>query len=601
MVNGSLGKKEKVNSSSSSSSTNSSTSTSSSDQASPRSSGSRRGRKMTRDSVNPLSAENLRKRGYHTLYSSFKPFHVENRWRLVQELGQGAYGMVISAEDKISGETIAIKMVTRVFDKIQLAKRALREIVLLRHFSTRGHENVTGLIDLDAIHPDFNEIYIFMEPMEADLHQIIRSGQQLTSEHVQYFLYQILRGMKYIHTASVIHRDLKPGMLKLGNLLINSDCELKICDFGLANTFEARLDGTVPRKLCLHLRPMERQLRYVVTNSNYRIFHRYEVTVDQLNRILDVLGTPKEDVFAKISSDRAKAYMRSLPIRKPQAFAEIQLAIDLLSKMITWDPDKRLTVTEALSHPWLANYHDPADEPACPAKFDRYKEYEHLTTLEEFRAAIWKEIQDFRKEVRSLHPPIASALPSEPETEKQEEVPELSNSTPTTPTESPVASTVADAISSRVLTQTITEEPATEVERDEPIDGLPLPRLRDQSTLVGSGDPIATYRRRSSILQSTGSPSMQARSSLYSHSQHPSFPSSGQEGEVSYVIPARSRAASMLSGQSQLLRTLSTFSIHEKMDETGKLLPPEPTGADAPPSSIPREFVSIEGENNIQE
>jgi len=65
-----------------------------------------------------------------------------------------------SAEDKISGEAIAIKMVTRIFDKVQLAKRALREITLLRHFSTRGHENITGLIDLDAIHPDFNEMYV---------------------------------------------------------------------------------------------------------------------------------------------------------------------------------------------------------------------------------------------------------------------------------------------------------------------------------------------------------------------------------------------------------------------------------------------------------
>ncbi|GJJ11073.1 hypothetical protein Clacol_005304 [Clathrus columnatus] len=287
-----------------------------------------------------------------------------------------------------------------------------------------------------------------------------------------------------------------------------------------------------------------------------------------------MFGTPKEDVFAKISLD-TKAYIRSLPIRKPQAFrrvfsgADVQ-AIDLLSKMITWDPDKRLTVTEALSHPWLANYHDPADEPASPANFGlRYG-------------------KRFKTFVRKF--------------EKQEEVPELSNSTLTIPIESPVASTVADAISSRVLTQTITEEPATEVKQlDEPIDGLPLPMLRDQSTLVGSGDPIATYRRRSSVLQLTGSPSMQARSSLYSHRRHPSFPSSEQEGEISYVIPARSRAASMLSGQSQLLRTLSTFSIHEKMDETGKLLPPEPTGADAPPSSIPREFVSIEGENIIQE
>lgn len=67
-----------------------------------------------------------------------------------------------SAEDKLSGETVAIKMVTRVFDKLQLAKRALREITLLRHFSTRGHENVTGLIDLDAVHPDFTEMYALL-------------------------------------------------------------------------------------------------------------------------------------------------------------------------------------------------------------------------------------------------------------------------------------------------------------------------------------------------------------------------------------------------------------------------------------------------------
>lgn len=68
---------------------------------------------------------------------------------------------ISSAADEISGETVAIKLVTRIFDKIQLAKRALREITLLRHFS--NHENITGLIDVDAISPDFNEIYIFME------------------------------------------------------------------------------------------------------------------------------------------------------------------------------------------------------------------------------------------------------------------------------------------------------------------------------------------------------------------------------------------------------------------------------------------------------
>ena len=69
----------------------------------------------------------------------------------------------------------------------------------------------------------FNEIYISQELMEADLHQIIRSEQPLSDAHYQYFIYQICRGLKYIHSANVLHRDLKPG-----NLLVNADCELKV-------------------------------------------------------------------------------------------------------------------------------------------------------------------------------------------------------------------------------------------------------------------------------------------------------------------------------------------------------------------------------------
>lgn len=117
--------------------------------------------------------------------SSFgKVFHVERRWKLVREMGSGAYGVVMyvsgpaaisakahishsSAADEISGETVAIKMVTRVFEKTQLAKRALREITLLRHFA--GHENITGLIDVDAITPDFNELYVVLQLNYAPL------------------------------------------------------------------------------------------------------------------------------------------------------------------------------------------------------------------------------------------------------------------------------------------------------------------------------------------------------------------------------------------------------------------------------------------------
>lgn len=80
---------------------------------------------------------------------------------------------------------------------------------------------------------EFEDVYIVQDLMETDLHRIISSRQPLTIEHAQYFIYQTLRALKYIHSANVLHRDLKPS-----NLLVNSNCDLKICDFGLARPVE---------------------------------------------------------------------------------------------------------------------------------------------------------------------------------------------------------------------------------------------------------------------------------------------------------------------------------------------------------------------------
>lgn len=95
------------------------------------------------------------------------------------------------------------------------------------------HENILQLKDLwPPLSLDrFDDVYLVSELLDTDLHQIIRSPQPLTEDHCQYFAYQILRGLKFIHSANVLHRDLKPS-----NLLINSNCDLKICDFGLART-----------------------------------------------------------------------------------------------------------------------------------------------------------------------------------------------------------------------------------------------------------------------------------------------------------------------------------------------------------------------------
>ncbi|KAL0067170.1 hypothetical protein AAF712_005740 [Marasmius tenuissimus] len=594
-----------------------------------------RGRSRVRRSSNPLSEENMRRRGYHTLNSSFgKAFHVEKRWKLVREMGSGAYGVVISAADEISGETVAIKLVTRVFEKVQLAKRALREITLLRHFS--NHENITGLIDVDAISPNFDEVYIFMEPMEADLHQIIKSGQNLTNEHVQYFLYQILRGtgLKYIHSASVIHRDLKPG-----NLLVNADCELKICDFGLSRGFESKPDENASHHLTEYV-----ATRWYRAPEIMLAFRGYNTAIDQLNKILNVLGTPRDDVIKKIGSEKAQAYVRSLPLKRSIPFKKIipqadPQAVDLLEKMLAFDPDERITVPQALEHPWLASYHDEADEPECPTKFEKWKQIEDLETIEEFRDALWNEIQEYRQEVRGVNDlsgmPIRRVSGSRGGSGDTESMARTSTRSTSGRRESfyQEPEVIVEDPVQEAESVTLTEEPGQIEAKDFPAindDNLapPHPSVleRRMSTPVTPTDPVVNYARRSSILQprqgstsyATPFPSISHHVSSYSEGGPGlggisgdlrtrtasvgtiAFPSRGE----GYIVPARSRTGSTAGGDvttRRLLRTLSTVSIYESGEglaggladiaPIGKyIVERQTTGADAPPSEMPNDF-----------
>jgi mitogen-activated protein kinase 1/3 len=167
---------------------------------------------------------------FHSFKAGSHTFTVDSRYSMIRLIGSGAYGVVISASDAIEKRNVAIKMVPRAFNDEIDAKRILREIKLMKHLR---HENIVNIIDmmppLASSVEDFRDVYIVADLMETDLHRIIYSKQALSIDHAQYFVYQMLRGLKYIHSANVIHRDLKPS-----NLLVNSNCDLKICDFGLA-------------------------------------------------------------------------------------------------------------------------------------------------------------------------------------------------------------------------------------------------------------------------------------------------------------------------------------------------------------------------------
>ena len=158
-------------------------------------------------------------------------FEVDSRYAIVETIGNGAYGVVCSAVDNKTGCKVAIKKISRAFDVPAITKRTLREIKILKHFK---HDNVIGIKEILRPPEDlslFHDVYVVFDLMESDLHHIIHSKQSLSNEHIEYFLYQILRGLKYIHSANIIHRDLKPS-----NILVNHDCELKIGDFGMARS-----------------------------------------------------------------------------------------------------------------------------------------------------------------------------------------------------------------------------------------------------------------------------------------------------------------------------------------------------------------------------
>ncbi|KAG7156531.1 Mitogen-activated protein kinase 15-like [Homarus americanus] len=141
-----------------------------------------------------------------------------------------AYGIVWKAIDRRTGEVVAVKKIFDAFRNETDAQRTFREIVFLLEFSS--HPNVIRL--LNVLRADNNkDIYLVFQFMETDLHNVIKKGNVLEDIHRRYIMYQLFRAARYLHSGSVIHRDLKPS-----NLLLDSDCRVKVADFGLARSVE---------------------------------------------------------------------------------------------------------------------------------------------------------------------------------------------------------------------------------------------------------------------------------------------------------------------------------------------------------------------------
>uniref|UniRef100_A0A8C7M3B5 Mitogen-activated protein kinase 1 n=1 Tax=Oncorhynchus kisutch TaxID=8019 RepID=A0A8C7M3B5_ONCKI len=315
-------------------------------------------------------------------------FDVGPRYHNLSYIGEGAYGTVCSFNVRV-----AIKKISP-FEHQTYCQRTLREIKILLRFK---HENIISINDIiltPSIH-QMKDVYIVQDLMETDLYKLLKT-QRLSNDHICYFLYQILRGLKYIHSANVLHRDLKPS-----NLLLNTTCDLKICDFGLARVADPDHDHTgflteyvatrwyrAP-EIMLNSKGYTKSIDIWSVGcilaemlSNRPIFPGKHY-LDQLNHILGILGSPSQEDLNCIINIKARNYLLSLPLRCKVPWNSLfpkadSKALDLLDKMLTFNPHKRIEVEAALAHPYLEQYYDPTDEPVTETPFKFAMELDDL-------------------------------------------------------------------------------------------------------------------------------------------------------------------------------------------------------------------------------
>jgi len=303
-------------------------------------------------------------------------------------LGKGAYGSVCKAINTNTGQEVAIKKNKGVFVEIEDAKRILRELKLMSHFDHPDVVSLIGVIGVDEHEVNiFKDVYLIMELMQVNLARVIKN-QQLKPLHYRFFLYQILRGLKYIHSAGVIHRDLKPE-----NILVNGeDCNLKITDFGLARgVWKEKGDSWLlteyvvtrwyraPEIMCSKKMYDEAIDVWAVGCIFAEFFLKKPLFpgrdhLGQLKLIFQVLGSPPKGALEWVQDPAAKKWIQN---RKPAKGHQLQTifpyvkpdALDLLGKLLLIDPTKRAGVEDALDHPYLKELHDPT--PQTRKKFEK--------------------------------------------------------------------------------------------------------------------------------------------------------------------------------------------------------------------------------------
>jgi mitogen-activated protein kinase 1/3 len=350
----------------------------------------------------------------HCVYAQYEA-DCQGVYDFLGYLGRGATAEVYSAVSRDDQVPVAIRRIsTNFFDPIA-AKRILRELRILKALN---HENITPLRDLRAppSYSEFNVLSMVVERMDCDLRGAI-SVNEFTLEQRQHVILQVCLALKYVASANLLHRDIKPD-----NILINGDCHVKVADFNLSRIEDP--DSSMTEYVTTRwYRAPELLLSFISYDSQVDMWSLGCVLaemitgtplfegkdpMDQINKVAEILGKPTENDLRDCLVERAREYIEMLPDFVPVPFEQLfptspPEEIDFLRNLLMWNPVERLSVGQALQHPYLCEIFDPTEAadalPMEPFEFEGQD-----LEIEDLKRLLWEEVRAFHPEYENLGP-----------------------------------------------------------------------------------------------------------------------------------------------------------------------------------------------------
>jgi len=347
--------------------------------------------------------------------------HLIERYEIRRRLGKGAYGIVWKANERKTGRIVALKKIFDAFRNATDAQRTFREILFLQEFS--DHPNIIKLLNVVAAKND-RDIYLVFEFMETDLHAVIRKGGILQDAHQRYIMAQLLRATAFLHSGNVIHRDHKPS-----NILLDSDCLVKICDFGLARSLSQLPqpgkdpDHSVPALTEYVATRWYRAPEILLSSPSYtkgvdmwslgcilaemllgKPLFPGDSTFDQIERIIRAIPTPSRADIDIIGSQYAQTVVERAQ-RKPKTTIQDIMpkgtasdGIDLIKQLLVFNPEKRPSAESCLKHPYVVRFNSKKDNKDLNLGYNVIPPINDdvQLTVDEYRQRLYKMIKERR-------------------------------------------------------------------------------------------------------------------------------------------------------------------------------------------------------------